>query len=166
MRHTIALSAILAAIWLLNSGHYSPLLLALGAGSVVFVVYLSHRMDLIDREAQPLHLALRIGHYHLWLFREVVRSNIDVVYRIWRGPRSIHPCMAALPITQQTDLGRVIHANSITLTPGTIAVVVRADRITIHSLTRENVDALASGEMDRRVTALERGREKPGLHSR
>ena len=156
MSHTVALSVVLATIWLVNSGHYSPLLLSLGAGSVAFVVYLSRQMDLIDGESQPLHIASGFGSYLFWLLGQLVRSNIDVLVRIWRGASAINPVVATLPIRQSSDLGRVIVANSITLTPGTIAVAVQRDSVTVHALSQEGIEALATGDMDRRVSELER----------
>ena len=57
--------------------------------------------------------------------------------------------------TQKTDLGRVIFANSITLTPGTVSVDMLDDQIVVHALTDEAAAEDASGEMNRRVTDLE-----------
>jgi len=60
--------------------------------------------------------------------------------------------------TQATELGLVIHANSITLTPGTITVEIAAGEFLVHALTREGAAGLAGSEMDRRVTAFEGSR--------
>jgi multicomponent Na+:H+ antiporter subunit E len=51
-----------------------------------------------------------------------------------------------------------VYANSITLTPGTIAINVDEDMITVHALSREGAEDLKSGEMDARVSALERAK--------
>ena len=59
--------------------------------------------------------------------------------------------------TQPTDLGRVIFANSITLTPGTVSVDVGEGEILVHALSRDGADDLAAGEMDRRVTRMAGG---------
>ncbi len=65
--------------------------------------------------------------------------------------------LASFKPSQKTDLGLVIHANSITLTPGTITV--DTDRhhhwIVVHALTEDGVEGLEGGDMDRRVTAFE-----------
>jgi len=42
MRSVLALTGLLAAIWLLASGHYSPLMLSFGAASCLLVVALSN----------------------------------------------------------------------------------------------------------------------------
>jgi multicomponent Na+:H+ antiporter subunit E len=52
-------------------------------------------------------------------------------------------------------VGLVTHANSITLTPGTITVEADHDEFLVHALTRENAEGLAGSEMDRRVRRLE-----------
>ena len=83
MKHTISLAFTLGLFWLLNSGHYTPLVITLGVISIVFVVFLVHRMDVVDHESQPLHLTARLPGYYLWLAREVILSNISVVKHIW-----------------------------------------------------------------------------------
>ena len=56
---------------------------------------------------------------------------------------------------QRTDLGRVLFANSITVTPGTVSVDLDRDVITVHALTREAAEGVKSGEMNRRVRDVE-----------
>ncbi len=155
MRHTISLALVLAAIWLLNSGHYTSLILSLGAGSIAFVVYIAHRMDVIDHESQPLQITRNFPYYYYWLTIQVAYANIDVVKRIWMGNSSIDPAMGKLKATQATDMGKVIYANSITLTPGTVSVDIQDDIITVHALTQAALTDLEGGEMDRQVTCLE-----------
>lgn len=155
MHHSISLTLFLAAIWLLNSGHYTPLILSLGAASVALVVWIAHIMDVIDEETQPLHITFRFPGYLLWLLIELIKSNVDVVKRIWLGPSSISPTVATLKISQTTDVGKVIYANSITLTPGTLTIDLTDDTVTIHALSAESVESLQNGDMDRRVKRLE-----------
>ncbi|WP_430754911.1 hypothetical protein [Magnetovirga frankeli] len=59
--HLFGLALVLALLWLVLSGHYNPLLLALGAFSVLLVVLLNLRMDLLDHETLPLHFGLAIA---------------------------------------------------------------------------------------------------------
>jgi multicomponent Na+:H+ antiporter subunit E len=57
--------------------------------------------------------------------------------------------------SQRTSVGLVIHANSITLTPGTITIEARPGEFLVHALTRAGADGVITGDMDRRVTACE-----------
>ncbi len=155
MRHTISLSLFLAAFWLLNSGHYSALMLSLGAISIVTVLYIVHRMDVVDHESQPIHLTLKFPSYYAWLIKEIVLANILVVKHIWLSNKSITPTIKTIKASQKTDIGKVIYANSITLTPGTVTVNMEGDQFMVHALLRESIEELEAGDMDRRVTELE-----------
>jgi multicomponent Na+:H+ antiporter subunit E len=81
-----------------------------------------------------------------------------VVLRILVPSKGISPKVFTVPTTQVSDLTRSVYANSITLTPGTIAINVTGDVITVHALSREGAEDLARGEMDAKVSALERRR--------
>jgi len=155
MRHVLALSILLSVFWLLNSGHYTPLILSFMVLSVVIVVTLCNRMDVVDGESQPLNLTFTIPGYWIWLIREVVKANIAVARCVWKGPESISPRLIKVTAHQKSDIGIVIYANSITLTPGTVSIDLEGNEITVHALTREAADDLMTGEMDRRVCRVE-----------
>ena len=84
-------------------------------------------------------------------------SAVDVSKRVLDPKLPISPRAITLPLSQRTDIGRVTYANSITLTPGTVSIDLGEDFVRVHALTSEGAQALIEGEMDRRVTALERG---------
>ena len=142
-------------MWLLMSGHYTNLLLSLGAVSVVGVALLVARMQLPDREGAPFHIVAGLIFYLPWLVVEVFKSNLAVA-RVILSPRlPIRPRLVDFEGHQKTDLGRFIYANSITLTPGTITVRLDAGGFRIHALTEEALDGTEEGAMDRRVCRLE-----------
>jgi len=145
----------LVIFWLLNSGHNSALMLSLGAASIALVLYIAHRMDVVDHESQPVHLSLKLPGYFVWLLKNLVHANIAVVKHIWLGNGSISPTLTTVKASQKTNVGKVIYANSITITPGTVTVDLVDDRIIVHALLRKNIQALKTGEMDRRVSRLE-----------
>ena len=67
----------------------------------------------------------------------------------------ISPTMVRFRPSQRTVGGLVVHANSITLTPGTITVEAGRDEFLVHGLTRAGAQGCIDSEMDRRVSALE-----------
>ncbi len=156
MLQLVSLTGILSALWLLLSGHWhNSLLLVLGALSIVLTMIVSFRMGVIDREGHPVHLALRGLLYWPWLIKEIVVANIDVAKAILGLTDAVRPSVFTVKASQRTDLGRTIYANSITLTPGTVTIGLDGDEMTIHALTPAAKDGLATGEMDRKVTAVE-----------
>ena len=122
----------------------------------MLVVWLSRRMNIVDEEGVPLQLGLRpFIYYAPWLLKEIVVANIDVTRRILHPRLPIRPTIVRVRASQKGDLGRVIYANSITLTPGTVSVDMEGDRITVHALSHEGAEEDMAGEMDRRVSKLE-----------
>ncbi len=144
----------LAIVWLLLSGHYDPLIVGLGAVSCVLVTWIALRMDVVDREGHPIHLTWRAPFYWSWLLWQIVKSNFTVARIIVSPSLPISPELVKVDTSQSDDLGRVIYANSITLTPGTVSIYVWSNSIEVHALTRETADDLRTGEMDRRVCGM------------
>ena len=160
MLHALSLWLICFGLWLLLSGFFdNSLLLSFGALSCALVVFVAWRVETIDPEEQPLRprLGPQLLWYWPWVLWQVVLANIDVVKRILNPKLPIDPTMIELKPSQRSDLGRVIYANSITLTPGTVTTALSGDTLEVHALTREAADSLLEGDMDRRVARLEGG---------
>jgi len=155
--HLASLLAALYLFWILMSGYFTPFLLAAGFGSALAVAWLGRRMDLIDREGHPYHLSWAAAAYVPWLIREILKSAIDVS-RIILDPRlPVSPTVVRFRPRQKTVVGLVTHANSITLTPGTLSIEVGADQFMVHGLTQAAAAAAVDSEMDRRVERFEGG---------
>ena len=151
----LSLGLTLFAVWLLLSGIFTPFYIFLGVLSCAISVYIAVRMDVVDHESHPSHLGLRLPGYLLWLAKEIFNANIDVTKRILAPSLPISPTVFRLKASQRDELGQVIYANSITLTPGTVTVDMQGDKLLIHALTKDTADGLMTGDMDRRVTAVE-----------
>lgn len=162
MRYTLCLFAVLTFIWLTNSGHYTPLILTFGLISILFVIWIARRMKVVDGESLPIQLWSTLPGYYLWLLRKIVASNLEVVACVWSGllpgkiatSTSISPCSERIPTALRTDLGKALYANSITLTPGTVAVDIDSHSVLVHALTRAGLEELKQGEMEKHVIAL------------
>ena len=157
MARKIAFAGILGTLWILLSGHYSPLFVGLGVASVVLVTLMVHRMNRADGTRYELPLRwFAFGRYVLWLFAQIVRANVEVARLAFRPRLELSPRMVRVKALPRTELGRVIYGNSITLTPGTVTVHLDDEEIDVHALTRESAATLESGAMGRRVAELER----------
>ena len=140
-------------IWLLLSGHYDPLLLTLGVLSCITCLYVTWKAKFIDEEGLPLHLLIRLPIYTLWLFKEIIKANIDTAkIIIINNP---DPQNFRVKSSQKTEAGKVTYANSITLTPGTVTTVLDGDILEVHALSSDMADDVKSGAMDKKVLWLE-----------
>lgn len=155
--HGLSMTASLMLFWLMISGDFGILNLALGIASSLLVLAISSRMDMVDQESQPIHLTPRLPMYWGWLVVRIIKSNLDVTRCIWTPGMTISPNLVGLKLSQETALGKVIYANSITLTPGTVTMNVEGDVILVHALSRTDSETLQQGEMDYRVRNLECG---------
>ena len=119
---SVSLSAC-CLFWLLLSGFFTPFLVAAGVGSALAVVWFARRMDVVDDEGHPIRLGPKALVYWPWLLKEIVKSAWERQQDHRRIPscRSVRRwCVSSR--RRRTDVGLVIHANSITLTPGTITI--------------------------------------------
>jgi multicomponent Na+:H+ antiporter subunit E len=157
MLRLAALAASLYVFWILMSGMFTPFLLAAGLGSALAVAGLARRMEVVDREGQPLHLGWSALGYWPWLVKEILKSAWDVSRIVLDPKLPATPTVVRFRPAQKTVVGLVTHANSITLTPGTLSVEVGPQSFTVHALTREGAQAAAQGEMNQRVARFEGG---------
>ncbi len=75
------------------------------------------------------------------LIREIIKANIDVAFRVVKPVLPIRPGIVKVKTTLQSRLGRLVLANSITLTPGTITVEVRGEHFYVHWIAVDADDA-------------------------
>ena len=150
----LALLVPLVAAWLLWSGLYKPLLLGLGLFSCLLTIYIKYRMEYFQTEVFAIQLGRRLIGYWIWLSKEVVKSSLDVARIIVSPSLPISPQVITIKASCDNPVDQAILANSITLTPGTLALDVYKGEITVHALTEAGAAELKKGEMDRRILAL------------
>jgi multicomponent Na+:H+ antiporter subunit E len=154
LRRKLVLLVTLAAAWILWSGFFKPLLLGLGIFSCFLTYVVVKRMGYFNDQFFALHFSFRLFGFWLWLGREVIRSSIDVARIVLSPTLPISPRVIEIKVTAQHPVDQVILANSITLTPGTLALDLHNGVIKVHALTEAGATDLLSGEMDKRVAQL------------
>ena len=101
----------------------------------------------------------RILGYAVYLAGEVVKSAFQVLRLIW-SPRLVpEPRLISVRTKLRTAAGKVVLSDSIPLTPGTITVNVKGNRMLVHGRdTSFEIDE-NDFEMERRVMRVEGGHE-------
>ncbi|MDD5388911.1 MAG: Na+/H+ antiporter subunit E [Gallionellaceae bacterium] len=151
----LTLLLIAAALWLLLTGTLDTQELVVGALVTVVVGALAYARSGIFggvRWSFVLPGALLV---YLWVFSvALVRSNIDVARRVLSPDLPIRPGVVKVRTGLTSPLGRLLLANSITLTPGTLTVDVEDDLLTIHwidcppDIDMEAATAAIAGEFE------------------
>lgn len=153
---TIGIAIVFFALWLLMSGIFEPFIIGLGAASVLLTLFITSRMDAQDGDRVKLLLApVKYTRYLAWLMLEIARANWAVTKIILARDMPIRQHLFKTPYTQKTDVGQVIFANSITLTPGTITVETEDGHFLVHAVSWSEDDPDALADMDARITACE-----------
>jgi multicomponent Na+:H+ antiporter subunit E len=77
----------------------------------------------------------------LW---SILLANLDVASRVLSPRLNINPGIVKISTRLKNPVGRLILANSITLTPGTLSVDVIGDQLYIHWIDVEERDVEAA----------------------
>jgi multicomponent Na+:H+ antiporter subunit E len=141
---------------LLWSGIFTTQLLILGLVSCLVVTLIAFRMRVIDRESIPVEMILPTLAYIPWLLWQIAKANLEVSLIILSPSLPISPSVITIEGSQESDLARAVHGNSITLTPGTVTIDIDGSDLTVHALTSAAASTLQEGAIDRRVRGLER----------
>lgn len=158
---TITLKTIISSficlffLWALLSGYFKTILIVLGILSCIFVTILSIKLKIYSTQHERVAFNLRLPLYIPWLLKEIIQSNLYVARLILTNSDQIKPQLVTIKPSQKTNTGVAVHANSITLTPGTISVDIQDDVLTVHALTSASAQSVVDGEIDKKVTRLE-----------
>ncbi|MEE2567365.1 Na+/H+ antiporter subunit E [Hyphobacterium marinum] len=161
MLYGVSLSIILAILWAVLSGYFDkPLLLGLGAVSILVTLFLAIRMRIVDREAAPFLRLPTLIPFYGWLGGEIAKSNVAVVKASLKPSIDITPRLVRVPVEARSDLARCVFANSITLTPGTVTVEVEEDGFLVHALTPDFTAPEGFADMNAKAANATDGRER------
>jgi len=112
-------------------------------------------MKIADNESVPLHFSWRIFPYSIYLIWEIITSNIAVAKIVLSRKPKLQRNMIVVNAKHKTEIGNVVLANSITLTPGTVSVNMHDQKILVHALDFAGAEEDLSGDMARKVSKLE-----------
>ena len=158
-RHTffsrLLVFLILSCFWVIFSGVFDAFHLSLGVICCLLVTLMSHDLMIKDwRVGNRFGKTVRFFVYIPWLIYQIVLANLHVVKMvIW--PSKIKPQIVTIKPRLKSDLSKVVLANSITLTPGTITMDIGDDgTFYVHALSQPVADDLLTGEMEKRVAKV------------
>lgn len=154
----LILAAALTSTWLIWSGMFKPLLLVLGAVSVVLTIIMAVRMRLLRKSVFALALLPRMFGFWTSLLIDIIKSNIAVA-KIVLSPRlPIAPTLLRLKTPTPGAIGQATLANSITLSPGTITIDSHRGELLVHCVDQQSADELRVGNHGERANRAVAGR--------
>ncbi len=88
--------------------------------------------------------AFLLIQYLITLIVEILKANVTVFKMIYSAEYELEPAIVHFKTDLKTTFARVLLADSITLTPGTITVALEGDEYTVHCLDKELAEDLDS----------------------
>jgi multicomponent Na+:H+ antiporter subunit E len=152
----LIISFILFGFWFLMSPSLAPANVIIGIASVLGITYF-WSSDLF-RPGHPMKFNLRqvikLLLYLAHLGWNIILANISVAIIVLSPKLPISPGFILLQTKLKLDLTRVLYANSITLTPGTITVDLNGDRLLVHCITEEAAKGVCDWYMQDKCATL------------
>lgn len=160
-RGPVAMFITLFLFFLLVSGKAETQHLVAGAVSAALITWywrhllrgLIHRHDILPYR---VILCPNTLPYLIFLLVQIVKANISVAMVVLNPGLPISPMVLRTRTSLKRNLTRVMFAQSITLTPGTLTLNLTDDRLVIHSLTEEAGDYRHLDAAETRLAGIER----------
>lgn len=135
-------------LWVIFNGNITLeiCLLGLVIAAVVFAFTCRFMDYSIAKEKQLYKRSFKFLKYICVLVKEIVKANFAVIHMILSEKEEVEPVLVDFEADMETTIGKVLLANAITLTPGTITVSLEDSKYTVHCLD----ESLAEG-MDQSV---------------
>ena len=133
MRNFLLSTLLLFCVWLLLNDSYAPEYLVSGLVIVLLLSFIFTRRYPVFQNIKitPRSILAMSGFLLIFIF-ELVRSNLDVAFRVLSPAIPIKPGIVGIKTSLKDPFARLILANAITLTPGTFTLDVKNDMFYIH----------------------------------
>ncbi|NLJ86488.1 MAG: Na+/H+ antiporter subunit E [Firmicutes bacterium] len=162
----LVLVMVLLAFWLIVSEGVDLQHIVVGLALALFTVWFWR--DLIDRLPAWPHWQdlVLFGHIVLTVIRFVIQSNIAVAKTILLGSPPVGPVFVVMRPPIESNWGRVLLANCITITPGTVTIDVDPEtgQFIVHSLTAEAAAGLFDWQVVQEISNLESWKQRRAKH--
>ncbi len=121
---------LLFVMWLLLTANFQMANILIGA-AVSFSVALLYT-KLFTHTAFVFIRPLWLGVYLWILLKNLILSNLRISKRILSKDMKLSPAIVAVKTNLESDWKKLLLANSITLTPGTLTLDIKDDMLFIH----------------------------------
>jgi multicomponent Na+:H+ antiporter subunit E len=144
-RDLTMLFATLLGFWMLLNGSLAPDILVVGLIAAIVIIFLfSNSLAVISElSTTPRALIAAVG-YVFFFARELVKSNLNLARIVLSPALPLNPGIVKVRTRLKSRMGRLLLANSITLTPGTLTVDIDGEWLYIHWVTVASADIEAA----------------------
>ena len=145
------------AVWMILNGKVTAEICIFGVliSAALFYFMCRYMEYSLKKELLLFRLIPLFIRYFGVLVKEIVKANVCVLKIILSPELQPEPAFVYFDTDFKTGLARVLLANSITLTPGTITVALEDNEYTVHCLDRRFGEGLADSSFVRLLHKIE-----------
>ncbi len=155
----IILFVTLFLFWLVLSSSFAVESLIIGIITSIAITVYSKNIVFEEEETSLYKFsgAIELVRFTWILIVEVIKANIGVVKIVLDPSLPISPKFVVVPIPDnlKKDFNKVLYANAITLTPGTLTVDILEEGYLIHAINEDCGDGVAGSALEKYVMKVE-----------
>ena len=164
------LIVVFLALWLIFNSRFTWEVALFGLAISAWLSMFVRRYVLTDWSLRrELNIIRRIPaclRYGGLLLKEIALANMQVLHFIYSPRQEVQPKLASFKTKLSTRGARVMLADSITLTPGTITVSLHDDTYLVHCLDESMEDGLYDSSFEKHLHEIESiGQRKESDHA-
>lgn len=131
-------------LWIIFNGQLTWEIAILGLFVVALIyAFICKFMDWsFKKDLHMMKFAMFMFGYLLVLIWEIIKANVMTIRMIFTQKYEREPVLVTFKTKIKTPFLRVLLANSITLTPGTITVSLDEEEFTVHALDKDFADGI------------------------
>ena len=153
----IGVTILMLIFWIAVSGSLKWPQLLFGLAAAVFVVWFNRNLLIRSEERVPINLKTLVwfAGYLAKLLADIVVANFQVAALVLSPRMPIEPNLVDLEVDLKKTTNRVLLANSITLTPGTLTIMADDKKFLVHALTFKSGESLKNWPLLKRIREME-----------
>lgn len=143
--------------WIIFNGNITLEIFIFGVViAAVMLAFMCKFMDYsLKKELNVYKKSIWFLAYAILLLREIVKANLTIIPKILTVEEEMDPIIVKFRTSLKSDFTRMLLANSITLTPGTITVSLEGDEYTIHCLDTSLAEGLENSDFEKALKKLD-----------
>ena len=149
-------------LWIILNGGFTGeiFLFGLVIAAAVFAFTCKFMGHSLKKEKQMYGKLFRLLHFLFVLIIEIVKANFTAIHMILSEEEEVEPVLVSFSSDMKTDLGKAFLANAITLTPGTITVMLENSEFVVHCLDKSLAAGMDSPVFVQLLKKLETDKEE------
>lgn len=149
--------ALFFLVWVIFNGRLTVEITLFGiAVAGAMFAFVCRFMDYSPRKELLFYKKIPVFVQYLYcLVKEIIASNLVVSRMILTRKETVEPVIVRVHTDLKTETAKVILANSITLTPGTITVSLSGQELLVHCLDRSLAEGMEDSVFVRLLRKME-----------